>query len=131
MGQTLTEIRAMLERAGLRPRKMFGQNFLIDHNLLTRLVELAGVGAGDDVLEVGPGTGVLTEALLARGANVLAVEVDRGLCRLLEERLAGPWSRRGRGGWSCSMPTCWPARGRSTRPCWRPCASAGRAAGGW
>lgn len=78
----------MLEQAGLKPQKMFGQNFLIDHNLLARLVELAGVHAGDCVLEVGPGTGVLTEQLLAAGAEVLAVEIDRGMAQLLASRLS-------------------------------------------
>jgi len=89
--QTLTEIRAMLEAAGLRPRKAFGQCFLIDHNMLAKLLELAGLAArapaGLTVLEVGPGTGALTEELLDRGVGVIAVEIDRGLCRLLGERL--------------------------------------------
>lgn len=89
MPQTRTEIRALLERAGLRPQKMFGQNFLIDQNLLARLVALADPRPGEAILEVGPGTGVLTEPLLAAGATVLAVEVDRGMARLLAERFAG------------------------------------------
>jgi 16S rRNA (adenine1518-N6/adenine1519-N6)-dimethyltransferase len=88
MPQTLTEIREMLRAAGLRPRKMFGQNFLIDHNLLRAMVELANVSPGDVVLEVGPGTGTLTDELLAAGATVLAVEIDRGLAALLEQRYA-------------------------------------------
>lgn len=79
----------MLEEAGLSPQKMFGQNFLIDHNLLAAMVELAGIGEGDNVLEVGPGTGVLTERLLEAGARVLAVEIDRGLAELLRKRLGG------------------------------------------
>ena len=79
----------MLEQAGLAPQKMFGQNFLIDHNLLAAMVELAGVGEGDTVLEVGPGTGVLTERLLEAGTRVLAVEIDRGLAELLRKRLGG------------------------------------------
>ncbi|MFW6154287.1 MAG: 16S rRNA (adenine(1518)-N(6)/adenine(1519)-N(6))-dimethyltransferase RsmA [Planctomycetota bacterium] len=88
MAQTLTEIRETLERAGLRPQKMFGQNFLVDHNLLAKLVAFSGVGAGSTVLEVGPGTGVLTDALVETGAVVLAVEIDRGLAALLAERYA-------------------------------------------
>jgi 16S rRNA (adenine1518-N6/adenine1519-N6)-dimethyltransferase len=79
----------MLEERGLAPRKAFGQNFLVDHNLITRLVDASGVGDGDCVLEVGPGTGVLTEALLARGCRVVAAEIDRGLSGLLRERLGG------------------------------------------
>lgn len=85
--QTLTQIRNMLASRGLSPQKRFGQNFLIDHNLIRRLVDESGVGPGDVVLEVGPGTGTLTEALLERGAHVIAGEIDRGLCDLLRERL--------------------------------------------
>jgi len=90
MPQTLTEIRAMLESHGMSPRKRFGQNFLIDDNQIQRIVAAAGVGTGDTVLEVGPGTGTLTEALLNTGATVVAVEIDRGLCELLRQRLREP-----------------------------------------
>lgn len=86
--QTLGEIRELLEAHGLTPRKRFGQNFLVDHNLLRRLVESSGVGRGDVVLEVGPGTGTLTEELLGRGCRVVASEVDRGLVGLLRDRFA-------------------------------------------
>lgn len=87
-GQTLSEIRQLLAAAGLSPLHRFGQNFLIDLNLMRKLVEAAGVTAGDVVLEVGPGTGSLTECLLDRGAAVVAVEVDRGLQELVAARLA-------------------------------------------
>lgn len=87
--QTLSEIKAMLEARGFSPRKAFGQNFLIDHNLIRRLVDAAGLAPGDAVLEIGPGTGTLTEELLARGCRVVAGEIDRGLCTLLRERFAG------------------------------------------
>ncbi len=86
-GQTLSEIRALLAERGLTPRRRFGQNFLIDLNLMRKLVEAADVSAGDAVLEVGPGTGSLTELLLERRADVVAVEIDRGLAGLLAERL--------------------------------------------
>ena len=84
--QTLAEIRAALAVAGLAPNRSLGQNFLIDHNLLRRLVDDAGVGTGDLVLEVGPGTGALTDELLERGCEVVACEIDRGLADLLEAR---------------------------------------------
>jgi len=84
--QTLTEIREMLEARGLRPRHRFGQNFLHDQNVLRKLVDASGVAAGDLVLEVGPGTGALTEALLERGASVVACEIDRDLASLLRDR---------------------------------------------
>jgi len=79
----------MLEAAGLSPQKAFGQCFLVDHNLLGKLLELAELPAGLTVLEVGPGTGTLSEELLALGAGVVACEVDHGMCRLLRQRLAG------------------------------------------
>ena len=85
--QTLAEIRSLLESRGFAPRKSFGQNFLIDQNLLRKLVDSSEVGPGSLVLEVGPGTGTLTEELLDRGADVIACELDRGLCELLRERL--------------------------------------------
>lgn len=77
----------MLEERGLAPQHRFGQNFLIDHNQLKRLVDASGIGAGATVLEIGPGTGTLTEELLARGARVVAAEIDRGMAALLRERL--------------------------------------------
>jgi len=85
--QTLTEIKALLAARGIHPRKRFGQNFLVDHQKLTSIVEGAGVSAGDLVLEVGPGTGVLTGALLEAGASVIAVEIDRDMCDILRERI--------------------------------------------
>lgn len=84
--QTLAQIKDLLAIHGLSPRKSLGQNFLIDHNLIRKLVEASGAGPGDLVLEVGPGTGALTEALLDRGCEVVACELDRGLARLLRER---------------------------------------------
>lgn len=89
MPQTLSEIRELLSAAGLRPQKRLGQNFLIDGNLMNKLVAAADVGPADIVLEVGAGTGSLTEMLLDRAGRVVAVEVDRGLAELLTERLAG------------------------------------------
>lgn len=85
--QTLSEIRALLASRGLRPRRRFGQNFLHDQNLLRRLVDAAGIAPGDLVLEIGPGTGTLTEALLERGAEVVACEIDRDLAELVADRL--------------------------------------------
>lgn len=87
--QTLTEIRAMLAERGLTPKHRLGQNFLVDHNLIARLIEASGVGEGDLVLEVGPGTGTLTEELLSRGCAVVACELDADMAGLLRERLGG------------------------------------------
>lgn len=91
--QTLTEIKRLLEEQGLRPNKALGQNFLCDHNLIRRLVDASGVGAGDLVLEIGPGTGALTDELLERGCEVIACELDRGLADLIAMRHAGTGER--------------------------------------
>ncbi len=87
--QTLTDIKALLALHGLRPKKRLGQNFLHDQNHLRRLVDASALRPGDLVLEVGPGTGTLTEALLERGAEVVACEIDRDLAALLRQRLGG------------------------------------------
>jgi 16S rRNA (adenine1518-N6/adenine1519-N6)-dimethyltransferase len=86
-GQTKSEIRALLAGAGLAPRQRHGQNFLIDLNLMGKLVTAAELHPADVILEVGAGTGSLTEILLDHGARVVAVEIDHGLQTLLRERL--------------------------------------------
>ncbi|MAY73730.1 MAG: ribosomal RNA small subunit methyltransferase A [Phycisphaerae bacterium] len=89
--QTLAEIRTLLAQRGLSPKKSLGQNFLIDHNLIRRLVDAAAIEPGDRVLEIGPGTGALTIDLLERGATVVASELDDGLAALLADTLGGAY----------------------------------------
>lgn len=79
------DIRRIAAVAGISPTKKFGQNFVIDPGTVRRIVREAGVGAQDHVLEVGPGLGSLTLALLETGADVTAVEIDPPLA----ERLPG------------------------------------------
>lgn len=85
--QTLTEIKALLAGRGIRPKHRFGQNFLHDHNQLRKLVEAANVRPGELVLEVGPGTGTLTETLVEAGARVIACEIDLDMQAIVHERL--------------------------------------------
>src|SRR3954452_20229787 len=70
------EVRSIAARLELRPSKQRGQNFVIDPNTVRRIVREAGVGSDDVVLEIGPGLGWLTLALLAVVVRVVAVEVD-------------------------------------------------------
>ncbi len=78
-----TEVRRRLAALGVRATKALGQHFLVDERIAHRQVEFAGIEGGDTVLEIGPGLGVLTEALLAKAAKVVAVEKDRRLARAL------------------------------------------------
>lgn len=86
--QTQSYLRGLFAGRGLAPRHRLGQNFLIDLNIHDLIVELAEVGAGDVILEVGPGAGALTSLMGSRGARVLAVEVDPGMAQLTGEATA-------------------------------------------
>ena len=85
---TRTEIRNLAKDLDFRPRKALGQNFVHDANTLRRIVSSSGVSKGDHVLEVGPGLGSLTLALLDRGAEVTAVEIDSVLAARLPKTSA-------------------------------------------
>lgn len=87
VAQTLTEIKQLLATHGLHPKHKYGQNFLHDGNHMRRIMDAAELGPGDVVLEVGPGTGALTERLLEDGARVVAVEIDPQMEPILRERI--------------------------------------------
>lgn len=78
----------MLKKHQLVPNKRLGQNFLIDKNILDKIIASVEIEAEDVILEVGAGLGVLTGPLAARARRVIAVEVDQGLIPILEENLA-------------------------------------------
>jgi len=81
----LPPLRDVLAEHGLMAKKSFGQHFLLDLNITRKIARLAGVGAGDHVIEVGPGPGGLTRALLETGAQVTAIEKDPRFIPLLED----------------------------------------------
>jgi 16S rRNA (adenine1518-N6/adenine1519-N6)-dimethyltransferase len=82
------DVRSLAAEHGIRPTKQKGQNFVIDANTVRRIVRAADVDAGDVVLEVGPGLGSLTLALLDAARRVVAVEVDAGLAEALPSTIA-------------------------------------------
>ena len=84
-----TDFPALLKKHGLAAVRDRGQHFLFDEKILNKIVEAAGVRAGDAVLEIGPGPGALTMALLGRGARVLAVELDRRFAPFYAELFPG------------------------------------------
>lgn len=84
----LSEMRALLTQRNLQLTKSLGQNFLHDGNQLRRIVTAAALTRTDKILEIGPGLGPLTELLLAHSGQVLALEKDRRLVELLQERFA-------------------------------------------
>jgi 16S rRNA (adenine1518-N6/adenine1519-N6)-dimethyltransferase len=80
-----TEIRALATELDVTPTKKLGQNFVVDANTVRRIVQVARVSAGDRVVEVGPGLGSLTLAILEAEASVTAVEIDHRLADRLPE----------------------------------------------
>ena len=88
MPLTPSTTRELLGRLGHQPKRFLGQNFLVDGNIVRKSLELAGVAPGDAIVEIGPGLGTLTSALLEAGAEVWAVEKDRALHAHLAATLA-------------------------------------------
>lgn len=85
---TPSAVRAVLRAHGLEPSRALGQHFLADANTARRIARVAEVRPGDRVLEIGPGIGSLTLALVAAGARVVAVEIDRHVVPALRDVLA-------------------------------------------
>lgn len=83
-----SEVRALLTQLDFHPSRLLGQNFLIDRNILHILLDAAELKPDDDIVEVGPGLGVLTDALFSRTASVTAIEKDNRLAPYLRERFA-------------------------------------------
>lgn len=83
-----TNTAEILRKYQFRMQKKYGQNFLIDANILTKIVEAARITKEDTVLEIGPGIGTMTQYLAEAANRVIAVEIDRDLIPILEETLA-------------------------------------------
>ncbi len=86
--QTLRFLTQRFEQVGLRPKTKFGQNFLIDMNLLDLIVRTAEIDEQDVVLEVGTGAGSLTTRMAPRAAHVVTIEIDKDLAELATHQLS-------------------------------------------
>ena len=86
-GASRAQLREALEAYGLAPNKGLGQNFLCDQRACDAIVSAAGDLSQCHVLEIGPGPGALTVRLIQKAKQVTALELDAGMCRLLEEKI--------------------------------------------
>lgn len=77
---------SILNRYNLKAKKKFGQNFLVDENVLDNIVNGSDITSEDVVIEIGPGLGNLTEKLLEKAEKVIAFEIDKDMCEILENR---------------------------------------------
>ncbi|MEM2943548.1 MAG: 16S rRNA (adenine(1518)-N(6)/adenine(1519)-N(6))-dimethyltransferase RsmA [Methanomassiliicoccales archaeon] len=82
----ISEILEITKKYGVTPRKRKGQNFLVDERVANREVEYAQISKDDEVLEIGPGLGILTSRLVERASKVIAIEYDKGLARFIRDR---------------------------------------------
>jgi len=78
-------LRALFSRYGFRPRRSLGQTFLVDANVVAKIIAAAELTGGESVLEIGPGAGAVTKALVERARRVVAIEVDPKLTAILME----------------------------------------------
>lgn len=80
------ELKNLLDKFHLRLHKNLGQNFLIDKHILREIIKASKINKGEEVIEIGPGLGILTEALLENSAKVTAIEFDKKIVEVLKER---------------------------------------------
>lgn len=86
---TITQIKQLMCDYNLRPNKRLGQNFIVDKNIVEKIIRFAGLSSGDVVLEIGAGLGNITTDIAKSVKKVIAVEFDKGLCEVLKKTLSG------------------------------------------
>lgn len=83
----MIDIKTILQKHNIHPKKYMGQNFLIDENILNKIIDSADLSTKDTVLEIGPGLGILTVELAKKTKRVIAVEKDKKMCEILKDVL--------------------------------------------
>lgn len=79
-----SDLQNLMSKYGIAPKKSLGQNFLMDENILNKIIEAGEIREGEKVIEIGPGLGFLTGKLIEKDAKVTALELDTGLIELLK-----------------------------------------------
>lgn len=85
----MTTPKEILHQYGIKPNKKLGQSFLIDINVINRIIGASDISGDDTVVEIGAGIGVMTEGIARKARRVIAVEIDRNLTLVLKDRLGG------------------------------------------
>ena len=83
-----SDVQLILNQLQIKPKKSLGQNFLIDNNVIEKIIDFSEIQAGDVVLEIGPGLGSLTEKLVEKAKNVYAIEIEAKFCHYLEDKFS-------------------------------------------
>jgi len=83
-----TDLKSLIQKYDLKPNKLLGQNFLIDQNVLKKIIAAADLSKNDTVLEIGPGLGTLTEALAREAERVIAIEKDKKMAEVVKNVLS-------------------------------------------
>ena len=84
----ITEVKLILKKLNLKPKKQLGQNFLIDNNTVQKIISTSEILKDDIILEIGPGLGALTEKLIEKAKMVYAIEIDPSLSRYLSDKFS-------------------------------------------
>lgn len=84
----IREVKLILKQLKINPNKQLGQNFLIDKNIVNKIISISEISKNDVILEIGPGLGALTEELVKSAKKVYAVEIDHRLCKYLNEKFS-------------------------------------------
>ncbi|MFW9998891.1 MAG: 16S rRNA (adenine(1518)-N(6)/adenine(1519)-N(6))-dimethyltransferase RsmA [Candidatus Hodarchaeota archaeon] len=82
------DVQLILKQLEVKPNKKFGQNFLIDKNVIKKIIRVSDVSQNDVILEIGPGLGALTEELAKNGKKIYGIEIDRRLCLYLKDKFS-------------------------------------------